>query len=84
MAGIDKQLDEIYDKIDALCWASKWEEIDSILAGIDVDTMDINLLLGYLTTSSWAKSHLKNRVEFFNKVKERTRGEPESLLQGLE
>lgn len=65
----DKILDDIFDKIDDLCWKGSWKEINDILSGLDVNNTHIDVLLAYATTTSCVRHHLPFRIDFIEKVR---------------
>jgi hypothetical protein len=84
----DKVLDYIYDYFDKEFRAGEFEACNTILVECDVTDFSLTILIGFLTTSMWAKSKLPNRPAFYNRVKkeiERREGviQP-GLLDGLE
>lgn len=84
---IDTALDLIYDKIDDLFHARKFEEVDSLLGKIDIRNSPLDILLGYLTATLPAKSRLPSRAKFFHDVEaflRETGRMEEGLLSGLE
>ena len=87
MDSIDKRLDEIYNKVDDLLLAGKFEEVDKLLSYIDVRNTNIDILLGWLTITLAARSKLKNRANFFFQCKTKIVFDDRNsstLLQGLE
>lgn len=83
--SVDRKLDEIFDKVDELCWAGDFDEIDRLLVQ-EKPERDIVLRLGWLTITISVKSRLKNRRAFFDDTKSLLEGNPErdGLLRGLE
>ena len=86
--NIDKKLDEIFDQIDDLFWKQKFNEVDSILEGLDPCLLDPVISIGYLTITAAGKSKLKKRKEFFDKTQSyfNQKFEPQKtrrLLSGL-
>ena len=84
---IEAALDLLYDQIDGMLKAEKFKEVDIILLGLDVPSISLNLLLGFLTATLPARSKLRSRRWFFERVEAalRERGElEENLLVGLE
>jgi len=84
---IDAALDLIYDRIDTFLLNCKFQEVDSILRGINPDGLSVDILLGLLTCTLPARTKLSTRAAFFVMVEQeiKKRGEWEvGLLSGLE
>jgi hypothetical protein len=84
---IDAALDLLYDNIDALMTNGDFEQIDSVLRGVELESLSIDILLGLLTSTLPARTKLGSRKEFFVAVEKeiKRRGEWEKgLLTGLE
>ena len=66
-----KELDEIYDAMDALKKAGCWNFLDQYFSDLVVRAWrtDVDILLAYATTSLACKSHLPSRVQFINTCK---------------
>ena len=82
----DMEIDLIFDFVDEAFLAGEFDEIDNILLLIDkVEEKDI-LLMAWVVTSFWAKDKLKNRPDFFARVKYKFRDDPNrnELLRNLE
>lgn len=62
-------IDKIFDQIDQMMWDNKIKEIDDILNNLDINQLSLDELLAYLTITLPVKSKLRNRVEYYNKVK---------------
>ena len=64
----DAELDELYDTADLLMKAGRWSLIDDLLMyyGLTAWRMDVDLLLGWATTTLACKSKLKNRKWFMD------------------
>ena len=77
----DNEIDIIYDRIDDLLSDGKFNEVDNMLKNLDVNRIDEDEMLSYLTITAAAKNILLNRKAFFEKVK--TKLSPE-VLSGLE
>lgn len=84
---LGRALDIIYDAIDDKLLAGKFDEVDASLRLVDVRVLDTAMLIGILTITSWARSRLPFRNEFFELVRQELdrRGENDPRnLQGLE
>lgn len=84
----DKATDLIFDHIDKLCWAEKWDEIDNILKNVDIDRLNTELWLSFLTITLCVCSKLSYRNEFGEKIKQRlllakNKEKTDRLLKGL-
>ena len=83
---INKQLDLIYDQIDALCLQEKFEAVDKIISGLNLKQLSIEAMLAYLTATYPAKYKLSTRAQFLmaieTEIKRRKRWS-ENLLIGL-
>ncbi len=66
---LDIQIDKIYDTYNILMKIGDFFTIDAQLESIDVSVVPVEVLLTYLTASSWAKPYLKNRVGFYERVR---------------
>ena len=83
---IDAQLDVIYDVIDILIKSDKFKAVDSLLDA-NWGRFSIDISLGLLTTTLCIKSKLRNRENFFKKVKAaliKSGEDAEYVLRGLE
>lgn len=80
-------LDLIYDSVDELMQNTEFPRLDSILATVRASDHSVDVLLGILTATLPARSHLPSRVKLFKDIEKtlRERGEyEEGLLTGLE
>lgn len=68
----DIDLDNIYDYVDSLLKSSNFEELDNLLCHLtlNIHTIDLDIILEYLTSTYPAKSKLKTRQLFLDKAKE--------------
>jgi len=85
MANVsDKQLDEIYDSIDALLRLGAWNFLDELLLywGSAAWRIEVDMLLAYATCTFPAKSNLPSR-KFFMEACFRFHPDKE-LWKGLE
>ena len=84
---LDKALDLVYDAVDQMLRASRFEQLDLIMANVEADDYSVDVLLGLLTATFPAKSRLPSRAKLFTTLQKvlRERGEDvDSLLLGLE
>ncbi|HQZ66689.1 MAG TPA: hypothetical protein PLY87_16470 [Planctomycetaceae bacterium] len=84
---VDAALDLIYDRADEMLLAGEFVALDSIIEGLDVEQLSVDVLLAVLTITLPAKDKLTTRNEFFECVKRtlKDRGEyMEGLLTGLQ
>lgn len=65
---MDSILDSIFDVIDEMLLAGKFEEVDALLKTIQLEKHSVEFLLGILTVTLRAKTHLLQRDSFFKKV----------------
>lgn len=82
-----QDLIEIYERCDSLMKCGQFAKLDSEIATLDITSLDIDLLIGWLTATLPAKSKLPSRGEFFSQVRVeiKKRGQWEKgLLTGLE
>jgi len=63
-----KAIDVVFDNIDNLCCEQRFEEIDEILSKVDLDRLDENLIVAFLTISFGAKNYIKQRASFYEKA----------------
>jgi hypothetical protein len=83
---IDAALDIIYDQVDEMLLAGKFDDVDHLLGGIDVGMLSVDLLIGILTATLPARQRLANRPLFYARVEQALteRGELKTgLLEGL-
>jgi hypothetical protein len=59
-----EELDRIYDLMDDLLWAGKFDEINSILSNMELEKQDTNVILAYLVNAKAAKSKLSSFNDF--------------------
>lgn len=80
---VNKDIDEIYDSMDALMTAGCWNFLDNLFQGITPTAwrIDIDILLAYATASLPAKSKIPSRKMFMDKCIE-LHSDPE-LWKGL-
>ena len=86
--GVSVALDILYDNIDDMLLAGKFQQIDSYLTEIHIPGLSKHILLGILTITFAAKTRLLAREAFFFKVKDELTKRNETnvgeLLQGLQ
>lgn len=83
----DAALDLLYDSIDELMRNKGLPQLDSTLANLRVSDLSVDMLLGILTATLPARSHLPSRATLFNEIEKALRGRgeyEEGLLTGLE
>ena len=68
MGSVDSALDILYDKVDFLLREGKLSKVDEILESANPETLNINIILGLLTTTLPAKTKLKVRGTFYETV----------------
>lgn len=81
-------IDVLFERMDDLFLEGKFQEADRILSSVDVEKLDENLMVGFLTITFAAKEHLNNRDALYQHIEDKLRqtltpGELSSLLQGL-
>lgn len=83
---IDYGLDLLFDHIDSMLWQSEFDIISSCLDALDIKAFSVVMLLALLTTTKPAKSKIKSRSSFYervnNEIEDRKEMEP-YLLDGL-
>jgi hypothetical protein len=89
MSDKDKQLNEVFDRLDDLLLAGRFSEVDDILRMVDVANELLAVLLVYLTSTAEAKPKLSARSDFYQAVASRfimemPLYEAEQNLQGLD
>jgi hypothetical protein len=83
----EESLDVIFDTIDEMLLALKFDECDLALSRLPVENLSNAQLLTVLTATLGAKEHLPNRSAFVNRVRaqlKRWNADVSSLLAGLE
>lgn len=79
----EQSIDYIFDHINNLCWQENWDEIDNILASLDINRLSLDAMVAFLSITLCVKSKLKNRASFFYTVASFSIDKPK-LLVGLE
>ena len=85
----DEQIDVVYNVIDDMLFDRKFTEVNSILDSvkIDIQTLDITIMLSYLTITLWYCAELEARPRFYDRVSEclttHVPDRAEALLRGL-
>lgn len=64
----DEILDYIFNQIDGYQILNMFDKVDDILENIDVENINIDNILGFLTVTYPYKNKYKNREDFHNKV----------------
>ena len=85
MSDIRRQLDALYVRIDDLCQAERWADVDAVLVEL-ADEPDLTLRIGALTITCRAQPHLRQYGPFARETARRAREagrDAERLLQGL-
>lgn len=83
----DAALDLIYDSVDKLMRDGQFPTLDSILSGVPVAELTVDILLGLLTATLPARNRLHSRNPLFRQIEQtlKNRGQLEpGLLTGLE
>ncbi|TFH46695.1 MAG: hypothetical protein E4H01_09535 [Lysobacterales bacterium] len=84
----DDKLDEIFNKVDDLFLAGKFEEADALLSAVDPREIGETLTIGWLTITFAARDRLQNRDALVARARAYFEAEiPEAaaaLLKGLE
>lgn len=84
---IDDAIDIVLRELDTLLEEGRLDDVDSALAAIDVERLDINLMLSVLTITLSASDTLKRRARFLERVEkkleEQAPSRVERLLEGL-
>jgi hypothetical protein len=65
---IDQALDEVFERIDGLLSASRFEECDRLLDQVDVNRLNSHLLVGFLTITAAARHKLTARERLYTRV----------------
>ena len=84
---IEEDLDEMMNKIDDLVLRGRFTEIDRILSTADVQSEDINIIVGLLTITCGVKDKLQRRKPFFDRAIEYAKTQDywdEKIFEGLE
>jgi hypothetical protein len=68
MINQDKILDNIYDSIDSLFRQGKLNECNSLLESLDISTLSVDEMLGYLTATLPARTKLSCRRNFYRNI----------------
>ena len=83
----DAALDLLYDAVDDLMRRREFDRLDELLHDTTTSDLSLNVLLGLLTATLPARSRLRSRAGFFQRVDETLRARDEwqeGLLVGLE
>jgi len=83
----DNAMDTLFDVFDDLHCARKFEQSNALLETVEVDRLNTTLLVGVLSITYQARSHLPSRTAVVQKIEERlTLLAPDrvvSLVKGL-
>lgn len=82
----ETDLDSLYDRVDKLMLAGEWDEINEAMAQMDARSLPTDILIGWLTVSSWNPHKVWMNVVLRGLVPAilKERGEyEEGLLDGL-
>ena len=68
-----RELDRLFNKIDALMDCEKYNEVDQFLLDFDVDSESTTMLVGVLTATcpEFIRSKLKNRDILYSRIENR-------------
>ena len=84
----DRAMDVMYESIDALLCAGRFDEVDQALKGVDLDRLSKQLQVGLLTITFAARSRLPSRVALYADIHSRLDfgrpGHGDVVLRGLE
>jgi len=81
------RIDEIYNEIDEMLWDKRFGQCDEVLRRMDLERLDVDEIISYLTATLSARSNLLFRQEFYHraeKILRERREYKEGLLKGLE
>jgi hypothetical protein len=79
----DTQIDHIYDVIDELLLRGKFDHVDTLLYSVS-SSLNLDLILAYLTITVTAKDKLQNRARLLTNLKRRLPFPALNILKGLE
>jgi len=82
--SIDDNILNIYQKVDSMLRHREYDKCSKALGRLDVNKTDISILLAWLVATLPAKTMIKKRKAFFDKIKRNCKDESEELLFGLE
>lgn len=60
--------DELFTKIDDLCWEGQYEKIDELLEKASIDDISSSLIRAYLVITKPVRHALKNRADFYDRA----------------
>lgn len=66
--SLDEDIDTVYDVIDAMMWDARLGSISVVLDSVDVETIDVALMLAYLTITVPCRC-LSARTSYYDRVK---------------
>ena len=82
-----RELDQVYDRLDAMLRVGQFEDFDRLLYHTDPWAEDVDVVLTHLTVSLPARTKLPSRPSFCHRVRTmlEAKGEPaDAILMGLE
>jgi hypothetical protein len=84
----DAEIDALYDKVDDMLRAGLFDDVDRLLASIDVERLTITMMLAHATITFAANDRLREYFPYVARVRVRLmQVDPErtdDLLRGLE
>ncbi len=81
--NVDQRLDEIYEELDVLLFAGKYEEADEILSDVNVNVEPLEILVGYLSITFMSRERLLARQPLMHAIRERVEHEVPERAQGI-
>lgn len=86
-AELEDAIDLLFEQVDDLLLAGRFNDCDKILQKVDIDRLETNLMIGLLSVTLAAAKELPNRALVMSAIRESlTRSDParvERLLNGL-
>ena len=82
-----KQAYEIATKLNSMLHQKRFDEVDGLLRGLDIEKLTTTQLVSYLASSRLAKDKLPYRQQFYKKVEQTLRNQgrlEKGLLDNLE
>ena len=81
----DEALDTLFDEIDSWLCEGAFDAVDACLRSVDLRLLDTSTMIGLLTITLAANSHLPGRTALRERIAERLSAHPkrDELLQGL-
>ena len=65
---VDDAIDVVLDNIDDMLLAGEFGQCDRALSAVDLDRLDTNLMVCFMSVTLAAKRHLQNRAAFVDAV----------------